>query len=178
MEIAYSWLIIFLNCLHSDYACRRKTTPERILTFFRVYMNHAVYCKQFNAYFSELIMVSHFQMVIIIICLSYAIIRFYVRTNIVFGIPFIFVVVEVGILEVLLLRFVANLREASNSCINAFRNAIPSGSRSLLFLRLIWNANRPLDIWLGFFIVESREFILRLFGQIIIDNIISLLVSF
>jgi len=170
-------LIIVLNCLHSDYACRRNTTPERIFIFSRVYMNHAVYCKRFNACFSELLAVSHFQIVIIIICLSYAIIRFYV-TNILLVIPLLFVVVEVGILELFVLRFVVNLRESSISCINAFRNAITSGSQVFSFLRLVWNANPPLDIRFGFFVVESREFVLHLFGQIIIDKIISLLVTF
>jgi len=166
-----------LNCLRSDYAYRRRATHERILTFSRVYMNYSIYFKRFNACFSQLLPVSQFQIVVILICLSYAIIRFYVL-NILLIIPFILIVVELGVVELLFLRFVANLRESSISCINAFRNAIPSGSRVFLFLRLTWNAYRPLDICYGFFVVESREFVLNLFGQIIIDKIISLLVAF
>jgi len=81
---------------------------------------------------------------------------------------------ELCLLETILLRFSVSTHVSSKNCISAANNHkyVYRNKAS----RRTWMAFRPLDIWFGtLFVVKNREFILELFGVIIMQIVINMI---
>ena len=126
--------------------------------------------------FKEILEVSYFMAAALIITLMFCLIEFHSDLNIIAFFGLLFIVFFAIINTVILISKAVHLRGESQASYNTFQRF--DIGRSKMDVRN-WNSSRPITVKIGTFgYIKSHGFLLIFFGPVVLDTLLTLLLTF
>jgi len=142
-----------------------------------IYVGHQLANAIEGAVFSDIVAFGMYGSAMLIICFTFGAFKFANASFAVLTSLFIMANIILGFSLKAAMTLAISCHTTSEACCGLGLEQI--GSQNTVLTKMFWKSQRPVSIRVGnHFILDSNEYILTIFGTIILENVINLLLTF